>query len=177
MKKIIIGAIGDAYGVKGWSHLISFSDPQENIFSYEHWQIQTDRHNKDQFHPVKIESHRPHGNGFVVKVANVNDRDQALLLKGKCIAVDRSELPPTKKDEYYWSDLTGLAITNTQGESLGVIDHIFETGSNDVIVSVIETKVDNHISKKTVYIPYLKSIIKAVDLDKKTMLVEWDTPE
>jgi 16S rRNA processing protein RimM len=176
-KKIIIGAIGDAYGIKGWSHLISFADPHSNIFNYPHWQIQIDRQDQDRFTPLKIESHKPHGNGFVVKIENCNDRDQALLFKGKSIAVERTELPATKKGVYYWSDLVGLTVINTKNQSFGVIDHLFDTGSNDVIVTVIETKIDKHIAKQNIYIPYLKSVVKEIDLDKKMMLVEWDLNE
>jgi 16S rRNA processing protein RimM len=162
MKKIIVGAIGDAYGVKGWSHLISFTDPRDNIFNYKNWQLQVNRNNEDHFKPVKLDEYKSHGNGFVVKIANSNDRDQALLLKGKSIAVERSELPAPKKDEYYWSDLVGLNVINAKGESLGAIDHLFETGSNDVIVTT------THL-----YIPYLKTVVKEIDLAKKIMLVEW----
>ncbi|OGT43582.1 MAG: 16S rRNA processing protein RimM [Gammaproteobacteria bacterium RIFCSPHIGHO2_12_FULL_40_19] len=159
-KKIIIGRIGDAYGVKGWSHLISFTDPHENIFNYKNWQIQT---SGDLFAPVKLESYKAHGNGYVIKIKDSNDRDQALLLKGKSLAIERSELPVLKKDAYYWSDLVGLAVINTKGESLGTIDHLFETGSNDVIAT------NTHV-----LIPYLRSVVKEVDLEKKTILVEWD---
>jgi 16S rRNA processing protein RimM len=174
MKKIVIGAIGDAYGVKGWSHLISFTDPHDNIFNYKNWQIQIDRKDEDHFKPVKLELYKPHGNGFVVKIENSNDRDQALLLKGRTIAVERVELPTPKKDEYYWSDLVGLTVINTKNESLGIIDHLFETGSNDVVVTTITTTVGTHIAKQTIYIPYLKSVIKEIDLEKKIMIVEWD---
>ena len=161
--KIIVGAIGDAFGVKGWSHLISFTDPQDNIFNYQQWQLQVDRQDKNHFAPTQLESYKPHGNGFVIKIVDVNDRDQALLLKGKSIAVERTELPTLKKDEYYWSDLVGLNVMNTKGDSLGAIDHLFETGSNDVIVTT------THL-----YIPYLKSVIKEIDLGKKIMVVEWE---
>jgi len=162
-KKIIVGAIGDAFGVKGWSHLISFTDPKENIFNYQNWQIQVDKKNKDHFKPVKYDSFQPHGNGFVVKIENTHDRDQALLLKGKTIAVDRADLPTLKKNEYYWSDLIGLNVINTAGKSLGIVDHLFETGSNDVIVT-----------KNNIYIPYLKSVVKEIDLGKKIIIVEWE---
>ena len=175
-KKIIIGRIGDAYGVKGWSHLFSFTDPHENIFNYKQWQIQT---NDDQFIPVKLESYKPHGNGYVIKIKDSNDRDQALLLKGKSLAVERAELPVLKKDEYYWSDLVGLAVTNTKGESLGVIDHLFETGSNDVIATKItRTETDKKgvtlVTEQSILIPYLNTVVKSVDLEKQTMIVEWE---
>lgn len=163
--KIIIARVGDAFGVKGWSHLYSFTDPHDNVFSYKNWQIEI---KPNHFEPLILESHKAHGNSYVVKIKGSDDRDQALLLKGKSIAVDRADLPAPAEDEYYWSDLVGLAVTNTKGESLGVIDHLFETGSNDVIV----TRLPN--TKKQNYIPYLSTVVKKVDLSNKTMLVEWE---
>jgi len=160
LNKIIVGRLGDAFGIAGWSHLHSFTDPHDNIFNYKNWQIEK---KPNQFEPLKLESYKPHGNGYIVKIPNCNDRDQALLLKGKSIAIERSELPALKKNEYYWSDLIGLNVVNTEGKSLGAIDYLFETGSNDVIVT-----------KTRQFIPYLKSVIIEIDLKKQTMIVNWE---
>src|SRR5690348_13279163 len=136
---IILGRIGDTYGIKGWSHFISYTTPPENIFTYKNCKIEKP---PNHFEPITLNSFKAHGNHFVVKLANIKDCDQALLLKGKSIAVERADLPALEKDDYYWSDLIGLTVTNTKGENLGVIDHLFETGSNDVIVTKITTKID-----------------------------------
>lgn len=169
---IIVGRISDTYGIKGWSHLISFTDPQENIFTYKNWHIEK---SPDHFEPIKLESYKAHGNHYVIKLAGLTDCDQALLLKGKSIAVERAELPALENDDYYWSDLIGLSVVNTKGEHLGVIDHLFETGSNDVIVTKITTKIDpKHTTEKNIFIPYLSDVVKEVDLQKQIMIVEWD---
>lgn len=160
---IIIGRIGDAYGIKGWSHFLSFTDPIDNAFQYKNWKIETAH---DQFTPVKLESYKAHGKGYVIKIPYSNDRDQALLLKGKTIAVTRDTLPALPQGEYYWSDLVGLTVLNTQGETLGIIDHLLETGSNDVIA--IKTE------KKLILIPYLHSVVKQVDLEKEIIVVDWE---
>ena len=185
MKKIILGRIGDTYGIKGWSHFLSFTDPVENIFTYKNWQIEQ---SKEQFEPIKLESYKAHGNSFVIKLVNCNNPEQALLHRGKSIAIKRCDLPTLNNNEYYWSDLIGLTVINTQGESLGIIDHLFETGSNDVIViNSTKTRAEACIKNSTEtraeacvlllkqhYIPYLPSVVKEINLAKKTMLVEWE---
>ena len=88
-----------------------------------------------------------------------------MLLKNHTIAVERTDLPALEKNEYYWDDLIGLSVINTQGKSFGVVDHFFETSANDVII----TK-----GTKTRYIPYIKQVIKSVDLEKKLIIVEWE---
>lgn len=179
-KKITIGRIGDAFGVKGWSHLFSFTEPADNIFKYIHWQIRAYKKKDAQWRPIEVEFYKPHGGDYVVKFKDCDDRDQALLLKNHTIAVDRVDLPELEKGEYYWSDLIGLQVVNTKGESFGEIDYLFEAGSNDIIATKIIKKT-NVQSKKphtiTHYIPYTKDVVKSVDLTKKIMIVEWDALE
>ena len=163
---ITIGHLGDAYGIKGWLHLVSYANPPDNIFKYQNWFIKKD-------FLLQIESFKKHGNHFVVKLKNCEDRDQALQFKHQDIFIDRVELPPLSNNEYYWSDLVGLAVHNARGECLGVIDHLFETGSNDVIV-VNHHKIKQARLIKQYFIPYLKSVVKEIDLTKKTMIVDWE---
>lgn len=172
MTQLIIGHLGDAYGIKGWLHLISYADPPENIFTYQHWVIKKNL-------PIAIETYKPHGNHFVIKLQNCNDRDQALQFKHQDIFIDRSELPALKNNEYYWSDLIGITVTNQHNQILGVIDHLFETGSNDVIV--ITERLNRNTAHandpaliKQHFIPYLKSVVKEIDLEKKIMRVNWE---
>lgn len=165
MTKIIVGRIGEPYGIKGWSHLFSFTDPADHIFHYPHWQIRAYQKQNAQWKSIEVACYKTHGNAFVVKFKDCDNRDQALLLKNHTISVERIELPTLKKNEYYWDDLMGLQVVNTHGFVFGVIDHLFEAGSHDVIAIVGE---------KTHYIPYLKSIIKEINLDKKIMIVDWN---
>lgn len=182
-KKITIGRIGEPFGVKGWSHLYSFTEPADNIFNYSHWQIRAYKKKDAQWTPIEIESHKPHGGNFVIKFKGCDDRDQALLLKNHTIAVDRADLPTLGKDEYYWDDLIGLQVISTKGESFGEIDYLFEAGPNDIIATKMlkETRAQASVPKKphssTHYIPYTKDVVKSIDLEKKIMIVEWDAIE
>ena len=36
---VIVGRIGAAYGVRGWVHVSSFTEPPENLLSYSPWLI------------------------------------------------------------------------------------------------------------------------------------------
>ena len=77
----------------------------------------------------------------------------------------RTRLPRLKKGEYYWSQLEGLKVTNLQGIELGKVSHLFETGSNDVLVV---------LGERERLIPYLPQIVLAIDLDAGTLNVDWD---
>jgi len=73
-------------------------------------------------------------------------------------------LPP---HEYYWKDLINLTVVNLEGITLGRVERLMETGSNDVLI------IKNN--KKEYLIPYLpKRFVKNIDLKTKQILVDWD---
>ena len=161
-KIITIGRLGAAYGIQGWLHITSFTDPTDNIFEYrKDWLIKTN----NQWRPIKITNHKSHGNAFIVKLPECNDRDTAMQFKGTEIGVKRSALPETNANEYYWDDLIGLTVYTISGESIGTVDYLFETGSNDVIVTKGE---------KQHFIPYTDDAIKQVDLEKQAIIIDWE---
>lgn len=165
-KSIIqIGRLGDAYGVKGWSHLVSFTQPANNIFQYTQWLVREYKKRDAQWKPVVVEMYKPHGAAFVVKIKGCEDRDQSLLLKNQSIAIERADLPTLASNQFYWHDLIGLVVITRTGASLGVIDYLFETLAYDMIATKGE---------KTHYIPYTQKVVKSVDLEKKIMTVEWE---
>ncbi len=99
-------------------------------------------------------------------MAECNDRDQAQTLVGREIGIMRDELPAAQPGEYYWRDLQGLRVVNLSGELLGTVDHLIETGSNDVLV----VKGDRER-----LVPFITGqVIVDVDLVNGEMQVDWD---
>jgi 16S rRNA processing protein RimM len=79
-------------------------------------------------------------------------------------------LPAAKPGEFYWLDLIGLQVINQQGVELGVVDHLMETGANDVLVVR-----DKKQANKEQLVPFvIDKFVKSVDLENKTILVDWD---
>jgi len=115
---------------------------------------------------VEVLQGRPHGKGLVVQLAGCDDRDAAALLTGSDIGIYREQLPAAADDEYYWSDLLGMQVTTTGGAVLGVVDHLIETGANDVLVIRRERE---HL------VPFITGqVIKSVDLEAREIRVDWD---
>jgi 16S rRNA processing protein RimM len=109
-------------------------------------------------------------NILLVKLQGIDDRDAALIVKGKHIAVPREQLPKAGKGEYYWSDLIGLKVTNQQQADLGEIMDVFATGANDVMV-VKQT--ESKQAEKERLLPFIDQVVLEVDTEAKTMLVDW----
>jgi 16S rRNA processing protein RimM len=159
-----VGKISGAFGVKGWVKVFSFTEPRKNILSYSPLYISR----KGEWIEVKKSGGRTQGKGVVMGLENVTDRDQVLPLIGAELAIKNTQLKPTAKDEFYWSELVGLTVINLQDQPLGQVDHLLETGANDVLV----LKVDGEDEKRL--IPFvMDEIVKLVDVDKNLIQVDW----
>jgi 16S rRNA processing protein RimM len=156
-----MGRVVAPYGVLGWLKIHPDTEVLDGLLDYKTWWIGKD----DDWRELRVESAKIHNDVLVAKLQNVNDRDAAFACKGKQVAVLRALLPKLKKNEYYWSDLIGLAVKNQQHVDFGKITDVFATGANDVIVINGE---------RERLIPYTAQVILEVDLSAKTMLVDWD---
>lgn len=160
--RVILGKINGIYGVRGWVKVFSETKPRENIFKYQPWLLKL----KGQWQIIKVVSGRPQGKGLVAQLESVDDREQAQLLLGAEIAVLKSQLPEAQEGEYYWADLVGLEVQTLDGQVLGKIDSLFETGANDVVVVKGE---------RERLIPFVQGqYIHEIDLDAGIMRVDWD---
>lgn len=181
---VVMGRVVAPYGVCGWVKVKPDTEAIDGLFNYDTWWLGKE----NQWREVEIETAKVHADLLLVKLAGIEDRDMAIRLKGQLVAVPRSELPELdSEDEYYWSDLIGLTVTNTQGITLGVIVDVFETGANDVIVvrpeqeSVSVALHDTKLNKtkkaakpEEKLLPFIADVVLKVELQAKSMLVEWD---
>ncbi len=156
------------FGVKGWLKLYSHTQPVENIAAYEPlWMKQG-----DHWQPINLEHVQRHGKGLVAKIKGCDNRDQTPAYIGCDLAIKREQLPALEQGDYYWSQLEGLKVVTTAGEFLGVVDHLLETGSNDVLVVHPAT---GSIDQQERLIPYLwEDVVTRVDLERGEMTVDWD---
>ncbi|MCW8908595.1 MAG: ribosome maturation factor RimM [Sedimenticola sp.] len=157
----VLGSVSGLHGVRGWVKVFSHTSPKENIFNYPCWYLFRD----GQWREYRLLQGRTQGKGLVASLEGVTDRDQAAELGGAEIAVRRDQLPETTPDEYYWADLEGQHVITLNGDSLGRVDYLFETGANDVMV----VKGDRQR-----LLPFVGQVIRSVDLEKGVITVDWD---
>lgn len=160
-KLVTLGRLGKTHGVLGWLRIISFTEPTENILTYAPWFINLGK----GWQPLDEYQTKQQGSQLYIKFNGYDSPEKAKQLTNASIAVPRSQLPPLPAGEFYWTDLEGLRVINEQNIELGIIDHVFATGSNDVLV------VKN--AQQECLIPYLKQVVLAVNLDAKIMRVAW----
>jgi 16S rRNA processing protein RimM len=159
-KWVPLGFIAGVYGVKGWVKIHSWTDPKEAILAYQPWLLGEDRK------PVKIIDGRPQGKTIVASLPGIENREQAQECVGQEIWVLREQLPETGENEYYWSDLIGLAVETKDGAELGHIVNMLETGAHDVMV------VRGDRERIIPFIP--DHYVISVDLKSGTLVVDWE---
>lgn len=158
---ITLGRINGVYGVKGWIKVYSFTAPIENILNYKTWQLSKNNQNK----AVSLVGGKKHGKGIIAKLEGYDSREDIALLLTSEIRIARNLLPNLPEGEYYWRDLVGLKVVNVAGVEFGHVDHVFDTGANDVLVVK---------GKSERLIPFIQGqCIKKVDLNEGVILVDW----
>ncbi len=159
-KYVALGYIAAVHGIRGWVRVHSWTRPIEAIFNYQPWRFGDDKQ------PVGLRDAHRQGKGLLALLETVEDRDRASALVGQQVFVKREQLPATAADEYYWADLVGLEVRTVDGETLGQVERLMETGANDVLVIRGERE---HL------VPFvLGQYVTRVDLAAGCMEVDWD---
>ncbi|EKF75633.1 16S rRNA-processing protein RimM [Alcanivorax hongdengensis A-11-3] len=164
----VVGRFLGAHGVKGWVRVFSYTDPMDNLSSYQPWYVKGDQ----GWQPLSLEGFRRQGKGLIAKIDGLNDRDAVNSLAGRDIAVPEALLPQSRGDEYYWRDLIDLRVRHVNGVDLGRVHSMMETGANDVLV----VRGDGQsLDRRERLIPWLPDqVVMKVDLAAGELTVDWD---
>lgn len=100
----------------------------------------------------------------IVKLKQCNSMNEAELLRKQEFYITKEQSGTCGEDENFVVDLIGLQVLTDQGEMLGRLTDVMETGANDVYVVEME-------NGKEVLLPAIKQCILRVDLEKQEMLV------
>ncbi|MGL5205935.1 MAG: ribosome maturation factor RimM [Acidaminococcaceae bacterium] len=161
-KRIIIGAIVAPHGVRGEFRVMPLTENPDMFLELKYFFLEDGR-------KLFVTASRFHKNVFLVKVEEINNMNEAELLRGKKILIDTANLPPLKEDQFYVSDLIGFAVYDEAGLSLGKLKDVLATGSNDVFI--VQANDGSEI-----LIPALKANIKEINMADNRILVklpEW----
>ena len=161
VQPLIMGQVSGVFGIKGWVRVFDYSRERGAILVHRRWLLRQG----EKWQEVAGLDGRRQGKGVVAHLDGCDDRDQALTLIGMDVAVDPQWLELPQAGEYFWYQLEGLEVINLAGESLGRVDHLIETGANDVLVLS---------GDRERLIPYGPDVIRQVDLETGQIEVDWD---
>jgi 16S rRNA processing protein RimM len=164
-RRIEVGRLGAAHGVRGWLRVQSFTDPPQRLFEWRRWRLQREGDaGAGAIREVTLLEARPQGNGWIARLEGIDERDAASRLSGYLVLVGRDELPPTSEREHYRADLVGFEARNLEGAVLGVVDHFVDTPGNAVMVIKGERE---HL------VPVTAQHLRSVDRGAKRLIVDW----
>ena len=159
-KYIIVGKILSTQGINGWVTIQSFTSNPKDIFTYDLKVLV-----EDIYQDIKVMEYNFMPKKTTMKIEGLNSIEQANKYLAKYIYISKTDLPVINDDEYYWHQLIGLNVVNEEDIILGVVDSLFTSGDNDVLV----VKKDN--SNQEVFIPFLKKHLVKIASD--TIFVRW----
>jgi len=149
---IVIGKIVAPHGVRGDVRVTPLTDFPDRFLSMKSVLVGGKR-------VLSIEAARYHKQLLLLKFRGFDDRNAVEELRGQLLQVDRKDVVPLQEGAFYVFDIIGMDVYATDGQLLGKVDDVIETGSNDVYV--VERK-DN----RPLLVPALKTIVTTVDVTK-----------
>jgi len=161
---IQLGFVGAPFGVRGWIKLRSHTDPPERLLDHRSLVLGQG----GVWQNYRIEASGRSGGALTVKLAGVEDRDQAQALRGAQVCVPRSELPQRESRDFYRADLIGCEAVNLDGISLGKVQHFIESPAQ-VLMVVRGTR--------EYWIPAVPQHLRRVDLPARRGVVGWSGTE
>ncbi|MEM7053888.1 MAG: ribosome maturation factor RimM [Pseudomonadota bacterium] len=164
-ERVVLGRLDGAWGVAGWVKVFSYTDPPQNIFDYQPWQLEQP--------PglIRVHEWKQQGPRLLARLDTVDTREQAEYLRGQTLYLQAEDLPAVETGRYYWRDLIGLNVINREGEQLGRIRKLVDAAVHDVIcVRPLESGADDLL------IPFVMGhYVDSVELDQGRILVDWQS--
>lgn len=157
-ERLAIGVIVAPHGTHGevrmqiWTHFPEHIETLKSVYL------------GDEERPRKLRHVRSSRGMAVLSLQGVIHRDDADELRGTVVRIDRGQARPLEEDSFYHFQLIGLDVVNEEGESIGKLAEIVETGANDVYV------VRNDEGKEVLF-PALKDVVTDIDLESGKMTV------
>ena len=131
MKKIMIGKIVNAVGIKGEVKVYNYSGFDDRYENLE--RIITDSGD------FTIESVRHQQQMIILKLAGVNDRNGAEALKGRNVYMSEDDLPELPDEEFYIRDLIGIDVIDAEsGQKIGMLKDVMTDRPQDIYVVKLE---------------------------------------
>jgi 16S rRNA processing protein RimM len=161
-----VGRIVGAWGVKGCFKVQPFATDPQALFSSKRWYLRAGDVPGHAPPPLlRVTTAREQGGMVVAGAQEVPDREAAEALKGAHVFVPRSSFPTAGDDEYYWVDLIGCTVVNREGQVLGSVADLLDTG----VHSVLCVRRDGPER----LIPFVAAYVDEVDLAARRIVVDW----
>jgi len=162
---LLLGEILRPHGVKGELKIRVLTDYPERLAELDVIYVGS---GIDDTAPTEMEvnSFRFHQGYLLLKFKQIKDRTEAERYRGLFLMVDIEHAVPLEDGEIYLHQLIGLEVQTDDGQILGIIDEVLETGANDVYV------VQQTGKKHPLLLPAHDETILEIDLEQQQITMK-----
>lgn len=158
-ERLMIGIIGAPHGTNGEMRVRIISDFPERLATLTHVYIGDDPQRR------RLRSLRGASPTAILRVNGVSSRNEAALYRGMPLYMDIRDAKPLDEGEYYWHQLIDMTVVTPDGETLGILTSILQTGANDVYVIAQPDGAE-------LLLPAIKDVVLDIDVPNKRMVAK-----
>ena len=155
-----VGVITSPHGIKGEVKVFPTTDDAKRFKELKKVILDTGK----EYIPMEIEHVKFFKNMVILKFRGYDNINEIEKYKSRDLLITRDQAVDLEPDEYFITDLIGLAVVSDQGVELGTLKDVLETGANDVYVVAMK-------DGKELMLPAIGDCILNVDLEQGRMEV------
>jgi 16S rRNA processing protein RimM len=156
---LVIGKLRRPHGVKGEILMDVLTDFPERIRPGVTVYV------GEAHRSLVVRSCRPHAEGMLISFEGYSLPESAGELRNALVQVPSQDRPRLPEGDFYHHQILGLSVVDQNGDRLGVVTGILETGANDVFVITMD---DN----REILVPYTDTIVQSITPEEGKMIVQ-----
>ena len=160
MDLLEVGKIVNTHGLRGEVKVVPWTDYPEVFEDIETVYIKK----KSDYERLDIAGIKYQKNNLIIRFAQLKDINEAEKYKNRVLYAESASLGELPEGVYYIADLIGLDVVKEDGEKVGVISDVFNTGSNDIY----EVKREG---QKNLLLPVIDDVVLNIDVENKKVTV------
>ncbi len=160
---LLLGRVLRPHGIRGELRIEVLTAYPERIVPEQRVYLGPDPADVSAARLYTIAQARRHQQYLILQFAEIGDRNAAELLREQYVMVAFEDAVPLEDGEYYLFQVIGLNVITTDGETLGNVKEVLETGANDVFVV--------HGPRGEILLPVIDECVQDIDFDAGTITV------
>jgi len=160
MDLIAYGKVIKPHGLSGEVKVLPFSGEFSSFKNFSNLYISLEIDNPPQFVISRSRNQKTH---IIVKLQDVDSIDAAERLKGLIVFIDKKELPKKEDDEYYWFELIGMDVFNTEDKLIGKVKDIMDTAAQPILI--ISNNTEEYL------VPMVEKYVEDIDLANSKIVI------
>ena len=160
-----IGQITSAHGIRGDVKVFPVTSEPDRFLDMERVLVAREGE-EEHVTEYEITKASHFKNLILLHLKGVEDRNQAELMAGLSLWVRREDALPLDEDEYYFKDLLDCDVVDENGETVGTVVDVMETGANDVLVV-------EDASGKEILFPIIEDCVLDIDVEAQKITIRW----